>query len=187
MHKPRPRWSYLHNVRITAEPHRLILQIPSSRNDQTLRFGLKRGKLLYLFKYPTHDIEDNNKHRNVITRARIIKDALEAAGYRLIPWDFKKSQPPSFWDEAQRTMEEEDDDLYGPSETVESVKQEKKEEESDGENGDAAMHESEESEEESESESVRDISMVPAQLLTHTFQDLEIIIDKPQVAPKPLP
>ncbi|KAF2273508.1 Fip1-domain-containing protein [Westerdykella ornata] len=65
-------------------------------------------------------------------------------------------------------MEEEDDDLYGPSETVAPAKQEKKEEESDGENGDAAMHESEESdEEESESES-----------------DLEIIIDKPQVAPK---
>lgn len=120
-----------------------------------MRFGLKRGKLLYLFKYPTHDVE-RDKHRNVIARARHIKSALEDAGYRLVPWDFKKAQPPPFWE--QQTMEEDDDDLYGPSETVAPVaKEEKTKGASDGEQGDESMDEgleSGESEDESDSDSV---------------------------------
>lgn len=122
-----------------------------------MRFGLKRGKLLYLFKYPTHDVE-REKHRNVITRARFIKNALENEGYRLVPWDFKKRQPPTFWEE-QRTMEEEDDDLYGPSETVAPAAKddEVKDGGSDGDQGDEPMDEGLESgeDDEEESDSVR--------------------------------
>jgi pre-mRNA 3'-end-processing factor FIP1 len=126
-----------------------------------LRLGLKRGKLLYLFN-PDHDVARDLKHRNVITRARFIKTALENAGYTLIPWDFKKGQTPTFWEET-RTMEheEEDDDLYGTSETPAPVaKQEQGDEGSDGE-GDQPMDEGLESgeEEESDSESVRVIAM----------------------------
>lgn len=122
------------------------------RGESTVRFGLKRGKLLYVFKYPTHDVE-RDKHRNVVTRARFIKDQLELAGYRLIPWDFKKGQPPKFWGEG--TMEEEDDDLYGPSEaaapavtTHDEVKNE-----DDASSGDEPMDEGLESGEEDESDS----------------------------------
>jgi pre-mRNA 3'-end-processing factor FIP1 len=144
-----------------------------------LRFGLKRGKLLYLFKYPDHDVE-REKHRNVITRARFIKASLENAGYTLIPWDFKKAQPPTFWEGEQgeqqeeggqqrvhpdrqtddRTMEEEDDDLYGPPETVGTENQPVKKEEQaeDGDtDGDQPMDEgleSGEEEDESSDESV---------------------------------
>lgn len=117
-----------------------------------LRFGLKRGKLLYLFKYPLHDVE-REKHRNVITRARFIKSSLENAGYRLIPWDFKKGQPPTFWEEREEgTMEEEDDDLYGPSETTET-KQEVKDE-SDGDDEPMDEAESGDEEESDDSDSV---------------------------------
>ena len=128
-----------------------------NRTSSTLRYGLKRGKLLYLFKYPSHDVE-REKHRNVITRARFIKDALEAEGYRLIPWDFKKGQPPTFWEDQETragTMEEEDDDLYGPSEPKVEDKSEVKDE-SGSEGGDEPMDEGLESgeEEESDSESV---------------------------------
>ncbi|CAI6342083.1 unnamed protein product [Periconia digitata] len=95
----------------------------------TVRFGLKRGKLVYVFNFSAHDVQ-RDKHRNVISRARFIKAQLELAGYHLIPWDFKKDQPPRFWlhqhPEPQQPhssilaadMEEEDDDLYGPSETT---------------------------------------------------------------------
>lgn len=90
-----------------------------------MRFGLKRGKLVYVFKFAAHDVE-RDKHRNVISRARFIRSQLELAGYQLIPWDFKKGQPPRFWlhehpeqqDQHQfdtAAMDEEDDDLYGPS------------------------------------------------------------------------
>jgi pre-mRNA 3'-end-processing factor FIP1 len=89
----------------------------------------------------------------VITRARFIKTSLEAAGYRLIPWDFKKGQPPTFWtDEQERlegTMEEEDDDLYGPSETT-TTKQEVKD---DSDGGDEPMDEAESGEEEESDDS----------------------------------
>ena len=113
--------------------------------------GLKRGKLLYLFKYPTHDVE-REKHRNVITRARFIKSSLEQAGYSLIPWDFKKGKPPTFWEQA--TMEEEDDDLYGPSETTPTVEPKKEDinDDDNGEQGDESMDE--DSDEEDESDSV---------------------------------
>lgn len=147
-----------------------------------LRFGLKRGKLLYLFKYPDHDVE-REKHRNVITRARFIKASLERAGYTLIPWDFKKASPPTFWEGQQReqqeglhkeeehaqrqlheqirdvTMEEEDDDLYGPSETVSTGNEAPKTEEHgegglEGDSGgDEPMDEGLESGEEEESDS----------------------------------
>jgi len=118
----------------------------------SVRFGLKRGKLLYVFKYPTHDVE-RDKHRNVVTRARFIKEQLEHAGYRLIPWDFKKGQPPKFWE--QGTMEEEDDDLYGPSETAApaATKTGEVKNEDGGSSGDEPMDEGLESGEESESDS----------------------------------
>lgn len=163
------------------------------RDTNTLRFGLKRGKLLYLFKYPTHDVE-REKHRNVITRARFIKNALESAGYRLIPWDFKKGQPPTFWSEGQRSMEEEDDDLYGPSETVENKSAVK--EDSDGEQGDEPMDEGlesgeeEEDEEEEESDSVCRLLLLPihgTRLKANKAQDIDIIIDKPTITPAPKP
>jgi pre-mRNA 3'-end-processing factor FIP1 len=124
-----------------------------------VHFGLKRGKLLYVFKYPTHDVE-RDKHRNVVTRARFIKDQLETAGYRLIPWDFKKGQPPKFWAE-EGTMEEEDDDLYGPAETAAPAaapaKTEDVKNDDDASSGDEPMDEGLESgeEDESESDSVR--------------------------------
>ena len=127
-----------------------------------MRFGLKRGKLLYIFKYPSHDVE-RDKHRNVITRARFIRDQLEQAGYRLIPWDFKKGKPPKFWEDGEGTgtMEEEDDDLYGPEETSASAsaQQQKQEVKSEGdESGDEPMDEgleSGEEEDEEDSDSVR--------------------------------
>lgn len=151
-----------------------------------MRFGLKRGKLLYLFKYPDHDVE-REKHRNVITRARFIKASLEKAGYTLVPWDFKKAQPPTFWEGQQReqqeglnketekqqepeapgrdiTMEEEDDDLYGPPEMVNTGNAAPKTEEHgegglEGDSGgdepmDEGLESGEEEEEESDSDSV---------------------------------
>lgn len=99
----------------------LALTGRSDNNDRTVRIGLKRGKLLYLFQHPPHDVE-RDKHRNVITRARFIKLRLEAHGFRLIPWDFKKGQPPRFWDahahararaHARPNAMDDDDDLYG--------------------------------------------------------------------------
>lgn len=136
---------------------------PSVRSDDlTLRFGLKRGKLLYVFKFPDHDVE-REKHRNVITRARFIKRALEDEGYRLIPWHFKKAKPPTFWEEQHNpegTMEEEDDDLYGPSEAVK--KEESKEAESgDDSDGDQPMDEGLESGEEEEEESSDSVRVMP--------------------------
>lgn len=139
-----------------AEPQVSRLILPT-RHESTARFGLKRGKLLYVFKFPTHDVE-RDKHRNVITRARFIKDQLEQAGYRLIPWDFKKGKPPKFWEE--ETMEEEDDDLYGPSEATAAPVQQKTEElknADDGDSGDEPMDEgleSGEEEDEDDSDSV---------------------------------
>lgn len=122
------------------------------RGSETVRFGLKRGKLLYLFKYPDHNVE-REKHRNVITRARFVKNALENAGYRLIPWDFKKGHPPTFWEEQQQTMEEEDDDLYGPSETAAVAGTRPEANDSDGEQGDEPMDEGLESGEDDDDES----------------------------------
>ncbi|KAF2009992.1 hypothetical protein BU24DRAFT_496810 [Aaosphaeria arxii CBS 175.79] len=141
-----------------------------SADSQTIRYGLKRGKLVYLFKYPNHDVE-GDKQRNIIKRARFIQKGLEEAGYHLIPWDFKKGKPPTFWEE-EGTMEEEDDDLYGPSESSAAVdaKKDVSREEEDGEQGDESMDEGEESGEESD----------------ESDSDLEIIIDKPQTAPKPI-
>lgn len=129
---------------------------PSNDRTSTLRFGLKRGKLLYLFRYPHHDVE-REKHRNVITRARYIKASLETVGYTLVPWDFKKGKPPTFWDE--RAMDEEDDDLYGPSESPAPPEHKKDDakNESEGDDGDEPMDEGEESgesDDEDESDSV---------------------------------
>ena len=104
--------------------------------ERQARFGLKRGKLLYVFKYPDHDVE-RDKHRNVITRARFIKQQLEARGYRLIPWDFKKGHSPRFWS-PDAHMEEDDDDLYGPSDPQPDVK---KEDEVKQEGGDSRWEE----------------------------------------------
>lgn len=126
-----------------------------------MRFGLKRGKLLYVFKYPAHDVE-RDKHRNVITRARFIKESLEQAGYSLVPWDFKKGKPPKFWERG--TMDEEDDDLYGPSETTAPAEQKKEEpkKESDDEGGDEPMDEGLESGEEEDEESSDSVGFAPA-------------------------
>lgn len=128
-------------------------------SSSTLRFGLKRGKLLYLFRYPHHNVE-REKHRNVITRARFIKASLETAGYTLIPWDFKKGQPPTFWE--QRTMDEEDDDLYGPSESPVPAEQKTAEvkDESD-DDGDEPMDEGEESGESDSSEESDSVCISP--------------------------
>ncbi|KAF2241043.1 hypothetical protein BU26DRAFT_556480 [Trematosphaeria pertusa] len=127
-------------------------------------------------RYPAHDVE-RDKHRNVITRARFIKESLEQAGYSLVPWDFKKGKPPKFWERG--TMDEEDDDLYGPSETTAPAEQKKEEpkKESDDEGGDEPMDEGLESGEEEDEESSDSANKA---------QDLEIIIDKPQTAPKPV-
>lgn len=124
---------------------------------------MKRGKLLYVFKYPDHDVE-RDKHRNVITRARFIKDQLERAGYRLVPWDFKKGQPPRFWDDD--TMEEDDDDLYGPSEPQQDAVKEEEPKQEDGESsGDEPMEEeSGDDEEDEDSDSVRRLPPECAQL-----------------------
>lgn len=123
-----------------------------------MRFGLKRGKLLYVFKFPTHNVE-RDKQRNIITRARFIKDRLELAGYRLIPWDFKKAKPPKFWDEAE-AMEEDDDDLYGPADTPAAAPapHDAARKPDDGESGDEPMDEgleSGEDDDDSDSDSVR--------------------------------
>ncbi|KAJ4352285.1 uncharacterized protein N0V89_007633 [Didymosphaeria variabile] len=141
-------------------------RVSANSDERTVRFGLKRGKLLYIFKHPTHDVE-RDKHRNVITRARFIKQRLESAGYRLIPWDFKKGQPPRFWDDD--AMEEDDDDLYGPSEPQQAESKDEIKNEDGDSSGDEPM------EEESGDEDNSDDS----------DSDIEIIIDKPAVAPKP--
>jgi pre-mRNA 3'-end-processing factor FIP1 len=169
--------------------HRAPSANPSTGRTSTLRFGLKRGKLLYLFRYPHHDVE-REKHRNVITRARYIKASLEAAGYTLIPWDFKKGSPPTFWDE--KTMDEEDDDLYGPSESPAPPEQKKDDakNESEGDDGDEPMDEGEESgesdDDEDESDSVRRNGTTANLIGANKAQDVEIIIEKPQTAPKPM-
>lgn len=127
--------------------------------ERLARFGLKRGKLLYVFKYPQHDVE-RDKHRNVITRARFIKLQLEQHGYRLIPWDFKKGQPPRFWDHDQ-PMEEDDDDLYGPSDPQPDTKaadeRPPKQEEDGDSSGDEPMEEDsgDDDDEDDDSDSVR--------------------------------
>ncbi|KAJ4296853.1 hypothetical protein N0V90_006901 [Kalmusia sp. IMI 367209] len=139
-----------------------------SADERTARFGLKRGKLLYVFKYPLHDVE-RDKHRNVITRARFIKQQLEAAGYRLIPWDFKKGQPPRFWE--SETMEEDDDDLYGPSEPTQTAQKEAPKNEDDVSSGDEPMDEGDESGDDDDEDD--------------SDSDIDIIIDKPATAPKP--
>lgn len=93
----------------------------------------------------------------MITRARFIKNALENAGYRLVPWDFKKQQPPTFWEERDRTMEEEDDDLYGPAETAAAPATKEEEKSGSGsEQGDEPMDEGLESgdDEDEDSDSV---------------------------------
>jgi len=130
-------------------------------DPSTLRFGLKRGKLLYLFRYPTHDVE-REKHRNVIARARYIKNNLEQEGYRLVPWDFKKGRPPTFWNDESTSMEgtnieDDEDDLYGPSETTTTQQNVAQASNSDDEEkGDEPMDEGLESgEEEEEDDSVR--------------------------------
>ena len=120
---------------------------------------MKRGKLIYIFKYPDHDVE-RDKHRNVIKRARFIKHQLEAHGYRLIPWDFKKGQPPRFWDDD--TMEEDDDDLYGPTEPQQDVKKERVKPEDADSSGDEPMEEEsgdDDDDEDEDSESVRRIHL----------------------------
>jgi hypothetical protein len=143
---------------------------PRNRSQRTVRFGLKRGKLVYVFKYCTYDVE-RDKHRNVITRARLIKDQLERDGYRLIPWDFKKGQPPGFW--AEETMDEEDDDLYGPSETTATT--EKKTEEVKDEGGSEGDEPMDEGLESGEDESSSDDSVHTYPAPTYAFQANQIL------------
>ncbi|KAL5396650.1 hypothetical protein PMIN06_003960 [Paraphaeosphaeria minitans] len=152
-----------------AQAHAQALTRPSDNNNRTVRIGLKRGKLLYLFNHPTHDVE-RDKHRNVITRARFVKQRLESKGYRLTPWDFKKGQPPRFW--AQHQMDDDDDDLYGPAEPQQPDAPKNDEEDADDGADDSA---DEPMEEESADDHDSDDS----------DSDLEIIIDKPTLAPKP--
>lgn len=146
----------------SAEPHRV--RVPEKRanhigysDGRLARFGLKRGKLLYVFKHPQHDVE-RDKHRNVITRARFIKAQLETAGYRLIPWDFKKGQPPRFWS-PDDAMEDDDDDLYGPTEPVapNAAPKEEPRVDDDASSGDEPMDEGDESgdDDDEDSDSVR--------------------------------
>lgn len=132
-------------------------------HDRTVRIGLKRGKLLHLFTHPARDAP-RDKHRNVLRRARFLKQRLESAGFRLVPWDFKKGQPPRFWAAHARPMDDDDDDLYGPTaapapDAADDSADEPMEEESaaDDDSADSADSDS----------------------------DLEIIIDKPAAAPKP--
>lgn len=88
-------------------------------------------------------------------------------------------------------MEEEDDDLYGPSESTtaaaalpaEPTKDAPKKE-SDGDSDDEPMLESgEEDEDDSDSVGLPPMHIPPIE--ANEAQDLEIIIDKPQTAPKP--
>ena len=86
-------------------------------------------------------------------------------------------------------MDEEDDDLYGPSEpSTETQKEPKKEKEESVSSGDEPMDEGADSgDDDDDSDSVGFLTLNMGTSRLTRLQDLEFIIDKPATAAKPAP
>ncbi|KAJ4290471.1 hypothetical protein N0V90_010688 [Kalmusia sp. IMI 367209] len=73
-----------------------------SMHDNMVRFGLRRSKLSYVFE----DRNPNSIAPAAIKHGVYIKEKLELAGFRLIPWDFRNGKKTTWCGENKDTVHE---------------------------------------------------------------------------------